>query len=96
MGLPDLTMQDSQIIAGTLRKAGCSHPDASSRLTRNRLTQMQTSINAQALDITLLKRKVISLNWQFMFTRPMLHAPDMSEQRRLLNEGAYVGAAAGT
>jgi len=41
-----------------------------------------------ALDITLLKRKSISLHWELMFTRPLYQTHDMIVQHRLLNEAA--------
>jgi zinc-binding alcohol dehydrogenase family protein len=37
------------------------------------------------LDVTLLKRKSISLHWEFMFTRSMFATEDMGRQRELLN-----------
>ena len=40
------------------------------------------------LDIRLLKRKSISLHWEFMFTRPMFATADMILQHRLLTEAA--------
>lgn len=39
-----------------------------------------------AADIGLLKRKSISLHWEFMFTRPVFGTPDMIAQHRLLTE----------
>jgi NADPH2:quinone reductase len=36
------------------------------------------------IDIGLLKRKSVSLHWEFMFTRSMFTTPDMIEQHRLL------------
>ncbi len=38
------------------------------------------------LDISQLKRKSISLHWEFMFTRSMFQTPDKIEQHNLLNE----------
>lgn len=40
------------------------------------------------LDATLLKRKCISLHWEFMFARSMFGTPDIGEQRTLLNDVA--------
>lgn len=37
-----------------------------------------------SLDVMLLKRKSISLHWEFMYTRSMFATPDMIEQHRLL------------
>lgn len=42
----------------------------------------------QALDAKLLKRKSVSLHWEFMFTRSLFGTPDMTEQGMLLNEVA--------
>ena len=42
----------------------------------------------QALDVMPLKRKAVSLHWEFMFTRSMFETPDMVEQGKLLNEVA--------
>lgn len=41
-----------------------------------------------SLDISLLKRKSLSLHWEFMYTRSMYQTPDMIEQHRLLNRVA--------
>lgn len=40
------------------------------------------------LDIRLLKRKSVSLHWEFMFTRSMFQTGDMIAQHRLLNDVA--------
>jgi zinc-binding alcohol dehydrogenase family protein len=42
----------------------------------------------QTLDVTKLKRKSISLHWEFMFTRSMFKTDDMQAQHQLLNEAA--------
>jgi NADPH2:quinone reductase len=42
----------------------------------------------QALDVIPLKRKAVSLHWEFMFTRSLFETPDMVEQGKLLNEVA--------
>ena len=36
------------------------------------------------IDITMLKRKSVSLHWELMFTRSLFKTPDISEQHRLL------------
>jgi zinc-binding alcohol dehydrogenase family protein len=41
-----------------------------------------------SLDVTLLKRKAVSLHWGLMFTRSLFETPDMVEQHRLLSEVA--------
>lgn len=43
---------------------------------------------ALPLDIAAMKRKSLSLHWEFMFTRAMFQTPDMSEQHRLLDRVA--------
>jgi len=40
------------------------------------------------LDVKLLKRKSVSLHWEFMFTRSMFETADMQQQHVLLNEVA--------
>ncbi|MGC5781583.1 zinc-binding alcohol dehydrogenase family protein [Methylobacterium sp. NFXW15] len=39
-----------------------------------------------SLDVSLLKRKSLSLHWELMFTRSMFGTADIAEQGRLLNE----------
>lgn len=39
-----------------------------------------------SLDVMKLKRKSVSLHWEFMFTRSMFETPDMQKQHDLLNE----------
>jgi zinc-binding alcohol dehydrogenase family protein len=38
------------------------------------------------LDVRLLKRKSVSLHWEFMFTRSMFETADMQKQHALLND----------
>jgi zinc-binding alcohol dehydrogenase family protein len=42
----------------------------------------------ESLDVLLLKRKSISLHWEFMYTRSMFQTPDMIEQHLLLTRVA--------
>lgn len=42
----------------------------------------------KALDVGLLKRKSLSLHWEFMYTRSLYETPDMIEQHHLLNRVA--------
>lgn len=44
--------------------------------------------NPGSIDISLLKRKSVSLHWESMFTRSLFETPDMLEQHRLLSEVA--------
>ncbi|MYM31695.1 zinc-binding alcohol dehydrogenase family protein [Duganella sp. CY15W] len=41
-----------------------------------------------ALDVRTLKRKSVSLHWEFMYTRSMFQTADMQEQHKLLNDVA--------
>lgn len=41
-----------------------------------------------SIDVRLLKRKSVSLHWEFMFTRSMFHTEDMVAQHHLLNRVA--------
>ncbi|MYM90233.1 zinc-binding alcohol dehydrogenase family protein [Rugamonas sp. FT82W] len=41
-----------------------------------------------AIDVRLLKRKSVSLHWEFMFTRSMFTTADMQKQHQLLNDVA--------
>ena len=43
---------------------------------------------AGALNLNLLKRKSVSLHWEFMFTRSMFQTADMQKQHQLLNDVA--------
>ena len=43
-----------------------------------------------ALDVKLLKRKSLSLHWEFMYTRSMFETIDMIEQHHLLNRVAQL------
>ncbi|SFU79912.1 zinc-binding alcohol dehydrogenase family protein [Pseudoduganella namucuonensis] len=43
-----------------------------------------------ALDVRLLKRKSVSLHWEFMFTRSMFETADMAKQHALLNDVAQL------
>jgi zinc-binding alcohol dehydrogenase family protein len=42
----------------------------------------------ESFNVLLLKRKSISLHWEFMYTRSMFQTPDMSEQHQLLTRVA--------
>lgn len=43
-----------------------------------------------AIDVRLLKRKSVSLHWEFMFTRSMFGTADMQQQHQLLNDVAQL------
>ena len=40
--------------------------------------------------MTKLKRKSLSLHWEFMYTRSLYETPDMIEQHKLLNRVAQL------
>jgi zinc-binding alcohol dehydrogenase family protein len=42
----------------------------------------------EAIDVRLLKRKSVSLHWEFMFTRSMFETADIQKQHQLLNDVA--------
>ncbi len=42
----------------------------------------------EGFDILAFKMKVVSLHWEFMFSRPMFQTPDMIEQHKLLTQVA--------
>ena len=42
------------------------------------------------LDVSKLKRKSVSLHWEFMFTRSMFETEDMAQQHALLNDVAQL------
>ncbi|WP_018983034.1 zinc-binding alcohol dehydrogenase family protein [Salinimonas chungwhensis] len=42
----------------------------------------------ESLDVTALKKKSISLHWEFMYTRSLFNTEDMVEQHRILNRVA--------
>lgn len=43
-----------------------------------------------SIDIRLLKRKSVSLHWEFMFTRSLFETADMQQQHALLNDVAQL------
>ena len=45
---------------------------------------------AGTININLLKRKSVSLHWEFMFTRSMFQTADMQKQHQLLNDVAQL------
>ncbi len=42
----------------------------------------------KTFDLGLLKRKSVSVHWEFMYTRPLFETPDVTAQHRLLDEVA--------
>ena len=43
-----------------------------------------------AIDVRVLKRKSVSLHWEFMFTRSMFETDDMAQQHQLLDDVAQL------
>lgn len=89
-------------LAGELARAGLAAPEwvVSLNQTERHFPQIAELIAPQgrfgliddpagsAIDIGLLKRKSVSLHWEFMFTRALFGTVDMEQQHRLLSEVA--------
>lgn len=96
----DLVIDHSQPLSEALKAA--DHPQvthvASLTQTDHHLDQLVEALQPQgklaliddpkALDVSKLKRKSLSLHWEFMYTRSMFETPDMIEQHNLLNRVA--------
>ena len=96
----DLVIDHSQPLSDELKRAG--HPQvthvASLTQTDQHFAQLVEALAPQgklaliddpkALDITQLKRKSLSLHWEFMYTRSLFETADMLEQHKLLNRVA--------
>jgi len=90
----------SQPLSQALKAAGQSQVTHVASLTQTdqHLEQLVEALAPQgklaliddpkALDVTKLKRKSLSLHWEFMYTRSLFETPDMIEQHRLLNRVA--------
>jgi zinc-binding alcohol dehydrogenase family protein len=92
----------SKPLAEELKKAGLPAPDYVASLTNTdqHFDQIAELIAPQgkfgliddpakgSVDIGALKRKAVSLHWEFMYTRSMFQTPDMIEQHNLLTEVA--------
>lgn len=98
----DYVIDHSNPLSQELKKIGVSEVDYVASLTHTdlHLPEIVASLAPQgklgliddpaSLDITLLKRKSISLHWEFMFTRSMFGTTDMIEQHRLLTTVAQM------
>lgn len=87
-------------LAQQVRALGIPHVDCVASLTQTdaHFAQLIDILAPQArlglidepasIDIRLLKRKSISLHWEFMFTRPLFRTPDMTRQGDILREVA--------
>ncbi len=96
----DLVIDHSQPLSEELKRAGVAHVTHVASLTQTdqHLDQLVEALMPQgklaliddpkALDISKLKRKSLSLHWEFMYTRSMFETPDMIEQHNLLNRVA--------
>ncbi|ROM91659.1 zinc-binding alcohol dehydrogenase family protein [Pseudomonas brassicacearum] len=96
----DLVIDHSQPLSEELKRAG--HPQvthvASLTETDQHFEQLVEALAPQgklaliddpkALDVTRLKRKSLSLHWEFMYTRSLFETADMLEQHKLLNRVA--------
>jgi zinc-binding alcohol dehydrogenase family protein len=90
----------SKPLSQELRKAGFPHVTHVASLTHTdtHYVEIVGSLAPQGklaliddpdpIDIDLLKRKSLSLHWEFMFTRSLFKTPNMIAQHRLLSEMA--------
>ena len=90
----------SKPLADEVRSLGIQHVEFVASLTNSEqhLAQVAELIAPQGrygiiddpktFDVTLFKRKSVSLHWEFMFTRAVFETPDMIEQYRLLTKVA--------
>lgn len=95
-----VVIDHSQPLSEVLKQAGHGQVThvASLTQTEHHLDQLVEALQPQgklaliddpkALDVSKLKRKSLSLHWEFMYTRSMFETPDMIEQHNLLNRVA--------
>ncbi|MDG9881218.1 zinc-binding alcohol dehydrogenase family protein [Pseudomonas sp. GD04058] len=96
----DLVVDHRQPLAEALRSAGVQHVTHVASLTQTdqHLDQLVEALapqgklalidDPQQLDVAKLKRKSLSLHWEFMYTRSLFETPDMLEQHKLLERVA--------
>ena len=96
----DLVIDHSQPLSEELKRAGIDSVTHVASLTQTdqHFAQLVEALAPQgklaliddpkSLDISLLKRKSLSLHWEFMYTRSLFETPDMIEQHKLLNRVA--------
>lgn len=96
----DLVIDHSQPLSEELKRAGIDHVTHVASLTQTdlHLEQLVEALAPQgklaliddpkSLDVSQLKRKSLSLHWEFMYTRSLFETPDMIEQHKLLNRVA--------
>ncbi|HEX8593707.1 MAG TPA: zinc-binding alcohol dehydrogenase family protein [Pseudomonas sp.] len=93
-------LDHSKPLSEELKRAGLDNVThvASLTQTEHHLDQLVEVLQPQgklgliddpkSLDVTKLKRKSLSLHWEFMYTRSMFGTPDMIKQHKLLNRVA--------
>ncbi|WP_294734604.1 zinc-binding alcohol dehydrogenase family protein [uncultured Pseudomonas sp.] len=96
----DLVIDHSKPLSEELKKAGHAQVNYVASLTQTdqHLDQLVEALIPQGklaliddpkvLDVSKLKRKSLSLHWEFMYTRSMFETSDMIEQHNLLNRVA--------
>ncbi|NVZ65074.1 zinc-binding alcohol dehydrogenase family protein [Pseudomonas gingeri] len=96
----DLVIDHSKPLSDELKAQGQPHVTHVASLTQTdtHLDQLVEALKPQGklgliddpkgLDISKLKRKSLSLHWEFMYTRSMFETEDMIEQHNLLNRVA--------
>ncbi|KMN13406.1 NADPH:quinone reductase [Pseudomonas weihenstephanensis] len=96
----DVIVDHSQPLSAELKRQGIDAVTHVASLTQTdqHLDQLVEALAPQgklaliddpkALDITKLKRKSLSLHWEFMYTRSLFQTQDMIEQHHLLNRVA--------
>ncbi|MFJ4194528.1 zinc-binding alcohol dehydrogenase family protein [Pseudomonas sp. NPDC089534] len=96
----DHVIDHSQPLSEALKRAGIGHVTHVASLTQTdqHLDQLVEALAPQgklaliddpkSLDVTKLKRKSLSLHWEFMYTRSLFETADMLEQHKLLNRVA--------
>lgn len=96
----DLVIDHSQPLSEELKRAGHAQVTHVASLTETdqHFEQLVEALAPQgklaliddpkALDVTKLKRKSLSLHWEFMYTRSLFETADMLEQHKLLNRVA--------
>ncbi|MCY1392865.1 Zinc-type alcohol dehydrogenase-like protein [compost metagenome] len=96
----DLVLDHSRPLAAELKRHGMSNVTHVASLTQTdqHLDQLVEALAPQGklaliddpkqLDVTKLKRKSLSLHWEFMYTRSLFETPDMLEQHNLLERVA--------
>ncbi|OAB52817.1 zinc-binding alcohol dehydrogenase family protein [Pseudomonas thivervalensis] len=96
----DLVIDHSRPLSDVLKEAGQPQVTHVASLTQTdqHLDQLVEALAPQgklaliddpkALDVTKLKRKSLSLHWEFMYTRSLFETADMLEQHKLLNRVA--------